>query len=670
MGTARPMIRVSSFLVLGILLLLAACGSDSSHKKDPVALSVIFTSPSWNVTIPQGQSVSFIKEVTGGVSPFTYAWDFDGGANSTTVEDPGQVVFDTPGAYTVKLTVTDSAGVSASASVLVTVQEKAADKPPCLRYTVPEDGATDVGTTTTIQIIFTPIVDLSTVTDSTFMLHIGGAQVPGIVSTSDQVATFTPLAGLLTDTLYTATLTTGVKDIVGNDLFAADYTWTFSTIGYTLSAAILSPSGNVTIMEGESVPFQGSATGGRPPYTFKWSFSADIPPSEDQIPGLITFSTRGTYTVVLRVYDADGHVSYALRSVNVYSTTEGDWTQVTAGRGHTLALKSNNTLWAWGSNTYGQLGNGTLVNRYSPVQIGSSIGWSSVSAGADHTLALKPDGTLWAWGRNGSGQLGDGTNTDRTTPVQVGTESTWARIAAGYGHSLAMKDDGTVWAWGLNSSGQLGDATLIDKNYPVQVGPASDWTFIAAGYAHSLAVKNDGTLWSWGLNEDGQLGDGTEVPSNVPAVVGSENGWVAAAAGYGHSIAYRQDGTLIAWGEGSHGQLGNGNFDDSLTPVLVGTDSLWSSVAATHKHSVAIKKDGSLWAWGFNETVSSATGQSWTGQSRSDSGGGCWESVATGWGHTGAIKKGGTLWMWGNNTSGQLGDKSMTTRMNPVQVKW
>ena len=266
---------------------------------------VIFTSPSWNVSIEQGQSIEFKKEVSGGVSPYTYAWDFDGGANNTSVEDPGQVSFDTPGDYTVKLTVTDSTGVSASATVIVTVQEKAADTPPGLRYTVPAYGATNVALDASIQVIFTSGVDLSTITDSTFKVSIGGTTIPGTITCSDPVATFTPTSGLQLNTLYTATLTTGVKDIVGNDLFAADYVWSFSTIGYTLSASIVTPSTNVTILEGQSINFQGSATGGKAPYIYKWNFSGDIPPSEEKDPGSITFNTRGTYTVVFRVFDAE-----------------------------------------------------------------------------------------------------------------------------------------------------------------------------------------------------------------------------------------------------------------------------------------------------------------------------------------------------------------------------
>jgi hypothetical protein len=673
MGTCRLVIRVFSFVVFCIVMLSAGCSSGGSTQKHaPGALLVIFTSPSWNVSIVQGQSVEFLKEVNGGVSPYTYAWDFDGGANNKLVEDPGQVSFDTPGDYTVKLTVTDSTGVSASATITVTVQEKAADTPPGLRYTVPAYGATNVPLDTSVQVIFTTGVDLSTITDSTFKVSIGGTQIPGRITCSDPVATFTPTSGLQESTLYTATLTTGVKDMVGNDLFSSDYIWSFSTIGYTLSAAIVTPSANVTILEGQSIDFQGSATGGMAPYSYKWNFSGDIPSSGYKDPGSITFNTRGAYTVVLRVFDAKGHISYAVRTVNVYSTSAGDWTQVSAGIGHTLALKSDYTLWAWGDNTYGQVGNGSRVNRYFPVQIGSGIGWTSVCAGAEYSLGLKQDGTLWAWGRNNSGQLGDGTNIDRNTPVPVGTENTWLKVAAGFGHSLAVKNDNTLWAWGLNSFGQLGDGTFIDKNTPVKVGAESNWSLVAAGYGHSLAIKKDSTLWTWGLNNHGQLGDGTFVVSNVPAPMGSENNWVTLAAGYAHNLAIRNDGSLWAWGDNNYGQLGDGTTHDSNTPVRIGnSEDTWAAVAATHKHSLAIKTDGGLWAWGRNINGQLGDGSTEDKEDPVQVGSeSTWAVVATGFYHTGAIKTGGTLWTWGYNASGQLGDKTLDMRSSPVQVKW
>ena len=136
---------------------------------------------------------------------------------------------------------------------------------------------------------------------------------------------------------------------------------------------------------------------------------------------------------------------------------------------------------------------------------------SQIAAGSYHTLAIKSDGTLWAWGYNYSGQLGDGTTSNKTTPVQIGTGTNWSQIAAGGYHTLAIKSDGTLWAWGYNSYGQLGDGASGGGNYkttPVQIGTGTNWSQIAAGGYHTLAIKSDGTLWAWG-NYYGQLGDAT-----------------------------------------------------------------------------------------------------------------------------------------------------------------
>jgi len=152
------------------------------------------------------------------------------------------------------------------------------------------------------------------------------------------------------------------------------------------------------------------------------------------------------------------------------------------------------------------------------------VTWASVSAGNRHTLAIRPDGTLWAWGNNSSGQLGDGTTTTRLSPVQIGTATNWASVAIGSGghHTLAIRTDGTLWAWGENMTNQLGDGTTTDRFSPVGIGAATNWESVVAGTAgigigHTVAIRTDGTLWAWGANSSGQLGDGTVSKTKFPA---------------------------------------------------------------------------------------------------------------------------------------------------------
>ena len=194
-------------------------------------------------------------------------------------------------------------------------------------------------------------------------------------------------------------------------------------------------------------------------------------------------------------------------------------TVIATGDEWSVALKSDGTVWAWGDNFYGQLGDGTTEQRHSPVQVSDLDGVAAIVAGGAHSLALKSGGTVWAWGDNWNGALGDGTTDERRSPVQVSNLTAVTTIAAGGYHSLALKSDGTVWAWGSNWKGQLGDKTTTNRLMPVQVTALADSISISGGYFHSLALRSDGTVWAWGWNRKGQLGDGTTIDRDAPVQV-------------------------------------------------------------------------------------------------------------------------------------------------------
>jgi len=336
---------------------------------------------------------------------------------------------------------------------------------------------------------------------------------------------------------------------------------------------------------------------------------------------------------------------------------------VTAGGFYTLAIKSDGTLWAWGKNSEGQLGDGSNDATSVPKLVAS--GFSAVAAGDKHTLALKPDRTLWAWGLNGNGQLGDGTQISRSSPVSVG--SGFSSMSAGEQHTVALKSDGSLWAWGYNVNGQVGDGTASQRLSPVKIG--TDFVSVAAGYQHTLAIKNDGSLWAWGNNGSGQLGDGTTTNRSSPVMIGT--GFTAVAAGQTHTVALKADGSLWAWGSNALGQLGlgNGTTASQNTPIQVATG--FSYVTTGVAHTVALKTDGTLWAWGYNGFGQLGDGSLINQSSpvQIDTG---VTSFAAGYAHTVAFKSEGTLWAWGHNEIGQLGDGSAfgsgNKQVKPVQI--
>jgi YVTN family beta-propeller protein len=283
---------------------------------------------------------------------------------------------------------------------------------------------------------------------------------------------------------------------------------------------------------------------------------------------------------------------------------------VAGGQFHSLAVKSDGTVWAWGSNNYAQLGYAVESNSDTPGQVigpggsGFLTGVVAIAGGGAHSLALKSDGTVWAWGNNGNGQLGDGTTTTTGMPVQVSGLTGVVAIAGGGAHSLAVKSDGTVWAWGNNGNGQLGNGTFVASNTPVQVSGLLGVVAIAGGVTHSLALKSDGTVWAWGNNGNGQLGNGTFVASNTPVQASGLSGIVAIAAdGIGfHSIALKSDGTVWAWGDNELGELGNGTFTESDTPVQVSGLSGVVAIAAGGYHSLTLMSDRTVWDWGANDS--------------------------------------------------------------------
>jgi alpha-tubulin suppressor-like RCC1 family protein len=271
-----------------------------------------------------------------------------------------------------------------------------------------------------------------------------------------------------------------------------------------------------------------------------------------------------------------------------------NWKSIDCGYYHTIALKTDGTLWSWGRNTNGQLGVNNTGNRFTPVTtLLGGTNWKSIACGSYHTLALKTDGTLWSWGRNINGQLGVNNTTDRLTPVTTLLGGTnWKSVAGGDSHTVALKTDGTLWNWGSNSYGQLGINNSITRSTPVTtLLGGTNWKSIDCGYFHTVALKTDGTLWSWGANNFGQLGvnDTTNRSTPVTTLLGGTN-WKSIASGGRYTVALKTDGTLWTWGRNDFGALGINDTTNRSTPVttlLGGTN--WKSIAGGYLYTVAIQ---------------------------------------------------------------------------------
>jgi alpha-tubulin suppressor-like RCC1 family protein len=360
--------------------------------------------------------------------------------------------------------------------------------------------------------------------------------------------------------------------------------------------------------------------------------------------------------------------------------------QIVAGGNHCLAIKTDGTLWTWGENSVGQLGNGTTAATTNPIKIGSDTDWAYITAGVsgNHSIAIKNNGTLWAWGYNFYGQLGNGTGTNLLVPTQIGTDTNWATAAAGLFFTIALKTDGTLWAWGRNDSSQLGIGSNLAPNdkklVPTQVTTTiGSWVKIVAGDAHCLGIQTDGSLWAWGYNFFGQLGNGlngNNTNKNTPTLISSLN-WTDIAAGDSHSLAVKSDGTLYSTGNNLDFQLGQGTSGpgtNTNTFIQIGAATDWTKVGCGEFHSFALKTTGTLYAWGNNPT-----GQLGIGTNGPDTDVNTptqvgtqnkWENVGGGRGHTVGISR-AELYTWGRNLNGQLGNGNTGDAFNlniPTQI--
>ena len=407
------------------------------------------------------------------------------------------------------------------------------------------------------------------------------------------------------------------------------------------------------IPRGIRLYFKLMATGGTKPYT--WSFvSGNLPTGVNVSPaGIVSgfVSQIGTFKFKVQLKDRTNKKIIKEFGIVIYENTkmahmcgygnEGQLSNYISGVGSKLitlrgvlnnvnqialgyvnaaAIKNDGTLWTWGSNSAGQLGNGNRRSRSSPVQtIALGNNWKQISCGLDFMAAIKNDGSLWTWGSNTVGQLGNNRSASkngglyeesRPFPIQTVCKTfDWKQVSCGWELAAAIKNNGTLWVWGSNFFGGLGNnkytTSIIpnDKSSPIQtIAGGTNWKQVSCGFHFNAAIKTDGSLWLWGRNYNGQLGDNTTIDRSSPVqtIAGGKN-WKYVSTGNEHTAAIKNDGSLWCWGKNNHGQLGDNTTVNKSSPVqTISFGAKWKEVSCGYYHTFGIKENYTLWGWGKN----------------------------------------------------------------------
>ncbi|MGE3843813.1 MAG: chitobiase/beta-hexosaminidase C-terminal domain-containing protein, partial [Vicinamibacterales bacterium] len=512
----------------------------------------------------------------------------------------------TTAAYTLSVAQPDITPGTGSYTAAQTVTLSSSSPGVTLRYTLDGTDPTgassaystplSVATTTTIKAKgFRSGWQDSATRTATLTLNFGTLSTPTLSPTSgtydsDQLVTMTADAGATiryttdgstpsaSSPVYSAPVPVAAATTVKARAFRTD--WTASgTRTETYAFKVATPTFSFdsgTYAPGQTITI-ASLT---PNATIRYTLDGSTPTTSDPVLASGAVITLGAFTVRTMAWRT-GYTTSDLASATYALNAALTSARVAGGGSHSLALRDDGTVWGWGLNSGGQVGDGTTTQRTTPVSVSNLANVVAIAAGEAFSVAALADGTVWAWGLNTNGQLGDGTTTQRTTPVRSGTLTGIAQVAAGRSHALARTGSGAVWAWGLNSQGQLGDNSTTQRTSPVAVSGVTAAS-IAAGWQHSLATQASGAVAAWGYNATGQLGDGTTTRRLTPITVPNLPSVDTVAGGETHSLALTPDDAVLTWGGNASGQLGDGTTTQQTGGIPVsGTQLTWGVVAPT-----------------------------------------------------------------------------------------
>lgn len=349
------------------------------------------------------------------------------------------------------------------------------------------------------------------------------------------------------------------------------------------------------------------------------------------------------------------------------------WKTVSLGTRYGCAIRSDDTLWCWGNNTTGQIGNGGTGQQNTPVQVSGGGTWKAVSTGEGTACGIKSDDTAWCWGRRDYGAIGDGgaTSGNQTTPAAVSGGFTWKSVSVGLGTACAIRSNDTAYCWGYGGEGQRGDGSYTNsRTTPAIVTGGFTWKSVDVGLYTTCGVRTTGAGYCWGDNAFGTHGNGTTTGTNAPAAVSGGFSWQYIKPGRDSTCGLKTDGAVMCWGNNLAGVLGSSKSDVQFAPIEPVTGGpIWTSITTASGLGCAIRSDQTAWCWGWNSGGQNGIGSNVVVPTQIINGG-TWLKLNAGitYDHTCGIKTDGTAWCWGNEDNGELGNGASGGGATPSAV--